>query len=116
METSQSQRKSHFGDIPTGIYQIVNVHTSAYAGLLNDNDRSEIVNLTLGLGDHGEQGLTVRTDRSFKRPLVNDWFIVAYHIPPTRRVYDSECRLSIICELRSQPQTQRFIIRQVVGR
>ena len=37
--------------IKSGTYQIVNVETGAYAALLNDNDQSELVNLTLGKDD-----------------------------------------------------------------
>ena len=41
-----------------GIYHIVNVHTGAYAALLNDDDRAEVVNITLGLNGDDDQGST----------------------------------------------------------
>ena len=45
--------------IPTGTYQIVNQHTGAYAGLLNNDDRSAVVGLTLGLEGYEKRGSAV---------------------------------------------------------
>ena len=53
------QKATQVAQIPIGTYQIVNLHTGAYAGVLNDNDRSEVVNLTLGLDGHGNRGSIV---------------------------------------------------------
>jgi hypothetical protein len=45
-ESSSSQpQRVHPTRIPIGTYQFVNVETAAYAGLLDDNDNSEVVNL-----------------------------------------------------------------------
>ena len=54
-------KNAHFAYIPSGTYRIVNLHTGAYAGLLNENDRSEVVNLTLGLDGHDSRGSNVRS-------------------------------------------------------
>ena len=59
---SAPQKATQVAHIPTGAYQIVNLHTGAYAGLLNDNDRSEVVNLVLGLDVNDEKGSTVSSD------------------------------------------------------
>ena len=56
------QKTPQVAHIPTGIYQIVNLHTGAYAGVANDNDRSEVVNLTLGLDGHDNRGSAVRSN------------------------------------------------------
>ena len=55
--SSTVPRLSYLAD---GTYHIINVHTGAYAALLNNNDREEMVNITFGLrGDDNEQGSTV---------------------------------------------------------
>jgi len=54
------QKSPQAAHIPTGTYQIINLHTGAYAGVVNDNDRSEVVNLTLGLDGHDNRGSAVR--------------------------------------------------------
>jgi len=56
------QKATQVTHIPTGTYQIVNLHTGAYAGLLDDNDRSEVVNLILELGSNFDQGSIVSFD------------------------------------------------------
>jgi hypothetical protein len=38
---------------------IVNVYTNAYLALLDDDDRSDVVTVTLGLLDKGDQGTQV---------------------------------------------------------
>ena len=35
----------------SGVYQIINVRTGGYAALLNDDDRTEVVNVISGLRD-----------------------------------------------------------------
>ena len=35
----------------SGVYQIINARTGGYAALLNDDDRTEVVNVISGLGD-----------------------------------------------------------------
>ena len=62
MSSAAPQKSTQVSYIPIGTYQIVNLHTGAYAGLLNDNDRSEVVNLTLGLGLNNERGSIVGYD------------------------------------------------------
>ena len=57
------QKSTQVTHIPTGIYKIVNLHTGAYAGVANDNDRSEVVNFTLGLDGHDNRGSAVRPNR-----------------------------------------------------
>ena len=56
------QKATQVTHIPTGTYQIVNLHTGAYAGLLDDNDRSEVVNLILELASNFDQGSIVSCD------------------------------------------------------
>ena len=46
--------------LATGTYQIVNVETGAYAGLINDNDQSDLVNITIGLIERNNKGSEVR--------------------------------------------------------
>jgi hypothetical protein len=46
--------------IPNGTYRIANVHTGAYAGLLNDDDQTDLLNLGLGGQIGSDRGLTVR--------------------------------------------------------
>ena len=46
-------------NIPNGIYQIVNLDTGAYAGLLDGDERSEVVSLTVGLDDNETRGSNV---------------------------------------------------------
>jgi len=47
--------------LPDGVYHIGNVSTGAYAALLNNDDCSEVVNITFGLNDNPEPGSTVGT-------------------------------------------------------
>jgi len=45
--------------LPNGVYYIVNARTGVYAALLDNNDRSEVVNITFGLYDDGDRGSKV---------------------------------------------------------
>ena len=45
--------------IPDGTYHIVNLETGGYAGLLDERDRLEVVNLTSGLDTANNIGLNV---------------------------------------------------------
>ena len=47
--------------LPDGTYHIVNVSTGTYAALLNDDERSEVVNVTLGLNEKADLGSIVIT-------------------------------------------------------
>ena len=102
---SMSQKPTNLPYIPTGTYQIVNQHTGAYAGLLNNDDRSAVVGLTLGLEGHEERGATVCRClfHSFDN-LSTCHATVDHHSPPGRRVHASEHRLRVLCQLRPQSQ------------
>ena len=52
-------KPDHNKYIPNGTYRIVNVHTGTYAGLLNNNDRSDVVSLSLNLDPDVSVGTTV---------------------------------------------------------
>ena len=56
---SAPQKDGQLGMIPNGTYQIVNIDTGAYAGLLDDSDRSQVVNFIPGLNGHSDRGTHV---------------------------------------------------------
>ena len=60
-----NDKKEH---IPDGIYYIVNQATDRYAAILNDDDRTEVVDIDLGLGKNEDIGHKVSLDVCSQQP------------------------------------------------
>ena len=61
-----------------GSYHIVNLETGAFAGLLNDNDQSEVASITMGLHNQYDRGLKVHIFIFSSNPCENNaskWLI-----------------------------------------
>ena len=60
--------------LSNGIYHIINVLTGTYVALLNDDDRSEVVNIIFGLRDDDNRGSKVNNPllTATKRSLQGD--------------------------------------------
>ena len=64
-----------------GIYQIKNLGTSAYAGLLNDDDRSPVVNLTLGVDTNKNRGRAFSILKDISNEPKRTWTPAIQSIP-----------------------------------
>ena len=56
------------GHVPDGIYYVVNQATGRYATILNDDDRTEVVDIDVGLGKKEDVGHKVRLDVGSHQP------------------------------------------------
>ena len=79
--------------IPNGSYQITNLETGAYAGLPDGNERSEVVNLALSLGDNGNRGSNVSLLTCSMTSTELDSMIVVDQAPWIRGIFNPERRL-----------------------
>lgn len=65
-EPSKRKRVEPEEGPPSGAYHIVNAYTGAYAALLNDDDRSEVVSIIFNLKSDINRGCVVNTRLLFE--------------------------------------------------